>query len=150
MSNESPAIALQLPGARVAIIAALWNKDIVDRLIDGAVASLEAASANYDIIRVAGTFELSLLTKRCLKEYDAAIALGVVIRGDTAHFDYICQSVTTGLTQISLEVEKPVGFGVLMVDSEQQALDRSTKENNKGKESAEAVLLSLQQLSKLR
>jgi 6,7-dimethyl-8-ribityllumazine synthase len=91
-----------------------------------------------------------LLVSESLKTYDAAIALGVVIRGDTAHFDYICTSVTDGLTEVVLKAGKPVGFGVLMVETLEQALQRVEPNNNKGKESAEAVLLSLKQLSELR
>lgn len=150
MSSDSPSIQVQLPNTRIAIVASLWNSEIVDELIVGASEALDEASASYEVVRVAGAFELSLMIKNCLKEFDAAIALGVVIRGDTPHFDYICQSVTQGLTQISIDVEKPVGFGVLMVENEQQAWDRCQKNNNKGKESAEAVLLSLAQLLKLK
>ena len=148
MSSDGPRIQVQMPNARIAIVASIWNKEIVDELIVGASEALTDASASYEVVRVAGAFELSLIIKNCLKDFDAAIALGVVIRGDTAHFDYICQSVTQGLTQVSFEAEKPVGFGVLMVENEQQAWDRCLKNNNKGKESAEAVLLSLSYLLK--
>lgn len=148
MSSDGPSIQLQMPNARIAIVASLWNREIVDELIAGASEALTVAAASYEVVRVAGAFELSLIVKNCLKDFDAAVALGVVIRGDTAHFDYICQSVTQGLTQVSIEAEKPVGFGVLMVENEQQAWDRCQKDNNKGKESAEAVLLSLSHVLK--
>jgi 6,7-dimethyl-8-ribityllumazine synthase len=102
------------------------------------------------VFRVSGAFELPLVVAQSLKNFDAAIALGVVIRGDTAHFDYICQSVTDGLTRVVLDERKPVGFGVLMVENEEQALVRCHKDNNKGAESAEAVLLSLQKLLEIK
>lgn len=148
MSSEAPSIQLQMPNTRIAIIASIWNREIVDELIKGASEALTDAAASYEVVRVAGAFELSLIVKNYLKDFDAAIALGVVIRGDTAHFDYICQSVTQGLTHVSLEAEKPVGFGVLMVENEQQAWDRCREGNNKGKEGAEAVLLSLSHVLK--
>lgn len=150
MSLNGPTINLQMPNIRIAIVSTLWNEDIVHLLVEGAKSSLQMSSASFEEFQVAGAFELPLLVSECLKTFDAAIALGVVIRGDTPHFDYICASVTNGLTQVVLESHKPVGFGVLMVESIEQAQIRSQPENNKGKESAEAVLLSLKSLAELR
>jgi len=150
MSNDSPTIDISLPGVSIAVVATLWNAPIVDKLVEGAISAIELAGASFEEFRVAGAFELPLLVSESLKTYDAAIALGVVIRGDTAHFDYICTSVTDGLTEVVLKAGKPVGFGVLMVETLEQALQRVEPNNNKGKESAEAVLLSLKQLSELR
>lgn len=150
MSHQSPLINVSMPNARVAIVSTLWNDVIVHQLVEGAKASLQASSASFQEFHVAGAFELPLLVSECLQTFDAAIALGVVIRGDTAHFDYICTSVTNGLTQVVLETRKPVGFGVLMVETIEQAQMRSQPTNNKGKESAEAVLLSLKQLAELK
>lgn len=150
MSTESPSIHVSLPGATIAVVASLWNAPIVDKLVEGAIGSIESADASYKEFRVSGAFELPLVVAECLKTFDAAIALGVVLRGDTAHFDYICTSVTNGLTEVVLKAEKPVGFGVLMVETIEQALERIEPRTNKGKESAEAVLFSLKQLSDIR
>lgn len=150
MSKETPSITISLPGASIAVVATLWNAPIVDQLVTGAVSALETARASYKEFRVSGAFELPLVVAECLKTFDAAIALGVVIRGDTSHFEYICTSVTNGLTEVVLRARKPVGFGVLMVENVEQALERIEPNNNKGKESAEAVLLSLKQVSDIR
>lgn len=150
MSSQAPRIEVTLPHMRIAIVATLWNENIVDQLIDGAQDVLGEASMETHVFRVSGAFELPLVVAQSLKNFDAAIALGVVIRGDTAHFDYICQSVTDGLTRVVLDERKPVGFGVLMVENEEQALVRCHKDNNKGAESAEAVLLSLQKLLEIK
>lgn len=150
MSNESPTIDINLPGVSIAVVATLWNAPIVDKLVEGAVSRIQEAGATSQEFRVAGAFELPLVVLESLKTFDAAVALGVVMRGDTAHFDYICSSVTNGLTEVVLRSGKPVGFGVLMVDNIEQALERTGPNNNKGKESAEAVLLSLKQLNDVR
>lgn len=150
MSAESPSVRVSVPGASIAVVASLWNAPIVDKLVEGAISSIESADASYKEYRVSGAFELPLVVFECLKTCDAAVALGVVLRGDTAHFDYICMSVTNGLTEVVLKTEKPVGFGVLMVETIEQALERIESHNNKGRESAEAVLLSLKHLTDIR
>lgn len=149
MSTKSPRIEISNTSAKIAIIASLWNEEIVAQLIAGAEDTLSLASVEYETFRVSGAFELPLLCSRALERFDAAIALGVVIRGDTPHFDYINKAVTDGINRVILDSKKPIGFGVLMVEDDRQALERVQPNNNKGKESAEAVLLSLEQLRKV-
>lgn len=131
-------------GMRIAVVASSWHAKVMDGLIDGAVRALEEAGANYKIIRVPGSFELSLACHTMMSRgVDGAVALGVVIRGGTPHFDYVCEAATNGLTQVALESGKPVGFGLLTCDTEEQALDRAGLEGSsedKGWEAAAAVI----------
>ncbi|MED7954905.1 MULTISPECIES: 6,7-dimethyl-8-ribityllumazine synthase [unclassified Streptomyces] len=114
-------------GLKVAVIAAQWHEQVMNGLLDGAHRALkELGVAEPTVLRVPGTFELPVAAKRLAdRGYDAVIALGVVIRGGTPHFDYVCQAATAGLTQVSVDTGVPVGFGVLTCDDEQQALDRA-------------------------
>lgn len=154
MSREgAPEFELAAPGAKIAIIASAWHNQIMDSLIAGAQAALDSAQASYSVYRVAGAFEIPLASKVALETYDAVVALGVVIRGDTPHFDYVCDAVTSGITRIILDSQKPIGFGLLTVDNEKQALDRSQEPfngDNKGVEAAQAVLASLNLLRQFR
>ena len=125
-----------------AIIVAEWNEEITESLYDGALTSLKAHGVKQEnIIRknVPGSFELSLgaLWMAERKDIDAVICLGCVIKGDTPHFDYICQAVSYGITQAGLKSRKPVIFGVITTLDQQQALDRAGgKFGNKGEEAA--------------
>ncbi len=112
---------------KVAVIAAQWHEQVMNGLLDGAHRALkELGVAEPTVLRVPGTFELPVAAKRLAdRGYDAVIALGVVIRGGTPHFDYVCQAATAGLTQVSVDTGVPVGFGVLTCDNEQQAVDRA-------------------------
>ncbi|MFB7905869.1 6,7-dimethyl-8-ribityllumazine synthase [Kitasatospora sp. NPDC059146] len=112
---------------KVAVIAAQWHDKVMNGLLDGAHRALkELGVAEPTVLRVPGTFELPVAAKRLAdRGYDAVIALGVVIRGGTPHFDYVCQAATVGLTQVSVDTGVPVGFGVLTCDNEEQALDRA-------------------------
>ncbi|MFC5666826.1 6,7-dimethyl-8-ribityllumazine synthase [Kitasatospora misakiensis] len=112
---------------KVAVIAAQWHEQVMNGLLDGANRALkELGVAEPTVLRVPGTFELPVAAKRLAdRGYDAVIALGVVIRGGTPHFDYVCQAATAGLTQVSVDTGVPVGFGVLTCDNEQQAVDRA-------------------------
>ncbi|MFI9361867.1 6,7-dimethyl-8-ribityllumazine synthase [Kitasatospora sp. NPDC053057] len=112
---------------KVAVIAAQWHDQVMNGLLDGAHRALkELGVAEPTVLRVPGTFELPVAAKRLAERgYDAVIALGVVIRGGTPHFDYVCQAATAGLTQVSVDTGVPVGFGVLTCDNEEQALDRA-------------------------
>jgi 6,7-dimethyl-8-ribityllumazine synthase len=120
-------------------------------LIDGARRALAAAGAEGFLIRVPGAFELPLGVKQALSyagpEASGAVALGVVLRGGTPHFDYVCQAATAGLTEVALRTGKPVGFGLLTCDDEAQAVDRAGlagSREDKGAEAVEAVLSFLQ------
>ena len=133
-------------GMKFGIAVAEWNWKITGALLDGAVSLLKAQGCREEDImvkRVPGTFELSLAAQ-FMAEYtdvDAVIVLGCVIQGETRHFDFICQGVTQGVTQVSLTWNMPVVFGVLTTENEQQALDRAGgKHGNKGDEAAATAI----------
>jgi 6,7-dimethyl-8-ribityllumazine synthase len=133
---------LTADGIRVAIVASRWNDFIVSRLIGGAVDALErlgAASDAITIIRVPGSFELPMAAKRAAlsDEYDAVICLGVVIRGETSHNEYIAAEAIKGIAQVSLETNLPITLGVVTADNLEQAIDRAgAKSGNKGFDAA--------------
>lgn len=145
MSGEgSPLFELQGQDISVTILASLWHTEVMDGLVAGAQKALkEAGVPQVTLVRVAGSFELPLAAQTAAAGSDAIVALGVVIRGETPHFDYVCSAVTQGLTQVSLQCEVPIGFGVLTTDDEAQALDRAGlpgSKENKGYEAAQAAL----------
>jgi 6,7-dimethyl-8-ribityllumazine synthase len=133
---------LNAEGLRVAIVASRWNDFIVSRLIGGAVDALERLGASSDaitIIRVPGSFELPMAAKRAAMsdEYDAVICLGVVIRGETSHNEYIAAEVIKGIANVSLETNLPIALGVVTADNLEQAIDRAgAKSGNKGFDAA--------------
>ena len=133
---------LNAGGIRVAIVASRWNDFIVSRLIGGATDALERLGASSDaitIIRVPGSFELPMAAKRAAlsDEYDAVICLGVVIRGETPHNEYIAAEVFKGIAQVSLETNLPITLGVVTADNLEQAIDRAgAKSGNKGFDAA--------------
>jgi 6,7-dimethyl-8-ribityllumazine synthase len=130
---------------RIGVVAALWHEQIADGLLDGALRALrEVGIEEPTIVRVPGSFELPV-TARSLaaRGYDAIVALGVVIRGGTPHFDYVCQAATVGLTQVAVDTGVPVGFGVLTCDTDEQARARAGlpgSEEDKGREAALAAV----------
>ena len=126
---------------RVAVIAAQWHQQVMDGLVDGALRALnDLGISEPTVLRVPGTFELPVAAKVLAgRGYDAVVALGVVIRGGTPHFDYVCQGVTHGLTQVSVDTGVPVGFGVLTCDNEEQAVDRAGLEGSNEDKGHEAV-----------
>jgi 6,7-dimethyl-8-ribityllumazine synthase len=132
-------------GLRVAVVAASWHTQVMDGLVAGAERALAAYGIGEpEVIRVPGTFELPVVAAALARDgYDAVVALGVVIRGGTPHFDYVCSAATDGLTRVSVDHALPVGFGVLTCDTEEQALDRAGLEGSaedKGWEATAAVL----------
>jgi 6,7-dimethyl-8-ribityllumazine synthase len=131
-------------GLRVALVASLWHIEIMDGLLGGARRALADSNvAAVTEVRVPGTFELPVAAGRLAKGHDAVIALGVVIRGGTPHFDYVCQSAALGLTLVAQRTGVPVGFGVLTCDDEQQAFDRAGlpgSSEDKGYEAAASAL----------
>jgi 6,7-dimethyl-8-ribityllumazine synthase len=146
MSGDgAPAFQIDASGMRVVIVASQWHDQVMGGLIDGAVRACEAAGVEATILRVPGAFELPLAAQECARtgEFDAVIALGVVIRGGTPHFDYICQAATLGLETVARETSVPVGFGVLTCDTEQQALDRAGLPDSSEDKGAEAVQAAL-------
>lgn len=146
MSGNAPKITPpRVTDARIAILSATWHKDICDALIAGAERALkEAGVKQIEINHVAGSFELPLAAQYALKAgADAAIVLGVVVRGETPHFEYVCQGVTEGVMRVSLNLDKPIGFGILTVESIDQAIARSGvagSKEDKGYDSAIAAL----------
>ncbi|MET7285939.1 6,7-dimethyl-8-ribityllumazine synthase [Streptomyces sp. NPDC005573] len=136
---------------RVAVIAAQWHEKVMDGLVNGALRALhELGIDEPTLIRVPGTFELPVAAKVLAARYDAVVALGVVIRGGTPHFDYVCQGVTNGLTQVAVETGVPVGFGVLTCDDEEQALDRAGIEGSTEDKGHEAVTAAVATAATLR
>ena len=136
----------QIENIRIAIVAAEWNGHITSRLTDGAVALLKSqglTDEDIDIYHVPGAVELTYAASQLIEAslYDAVIVFGCVIRGGTPHFDYVCQSVTQGVTSLNADCDTPVIFGVLTVDNEQDAIDRAGGSlGNKGTEAAEAAI----------
>jgi 6,7-dimethyl-8-ribityllumazine synthase len=113
-------------GLRLGVVATRWHHEITDQMLDRALAAAKACGVdNVTVARVAGSVELPVLAQALAQRCDAVVALGVVIRGDTAHFEYVCQSVTDGLTRVALDESTPVAQGVLTVDTVDQALERA-------------------------
>lgn len=141
---------LGMADVRVAIIASSWHDVVMNGLIDGAVRTCEAAGVQYQLVRVPGSFELGVAAMRAAKSgVDAVIALGVVIRGGTPHFDFVCTAATDALNRVALDTGVPVGFGLLTCDNEEQALARAGlwhSTESKGQEAAEAALMTVQTL----
>jgi 6,7-dimethyl-8-ribityllumazine synthase len=139
-----PALQVDGAGLSVAIVAASWHAAVMDGLIDGARRGLaDAGVSSVRLVRVPGAFELPVACSRLAASYDAVVALGVVVRGGTPHFEYICQAATMGLTEVSVRTGVPVGFGVLTCDDHQQALDRAGLEGStedKGHQAATAAV----------
>lgn len=140
---------------RVALVAASWHEQVMDGLIAGA----ERAFADHKIeaavkTRVPGAFELPVVASALAQQgFDAVVALGVVIRGGTPHFDYVCSAATDGLRRVALDHTVAVGFGVLTCDDEAQAIDRAGLEGSredKGYEAAAAALQTAQAIKRIR
>ncbi|GAB6856921.1 6,7-dimethyl-8-ribityllumazine synthase [Microbacterium xylanilyticum] len=141
-------------GLNVVIVAGTWHETITNGLIAGAQRVLEETGANHRLVRVPGSFELAVAAQAAFAGgADAVVALGVIIRGGTPHFEYVSAATTDGLTRVSLDAGKPVGFGVLTLDDEQQGLDRAGLEGSKedkGAEAADAALRTAQVIRSLR
>lgn len=145
---------LDAEGLRVAIVASSWHDTVMDGLIAGATSACTRAGAVSSLFRVPGTFELPLAAQTAARAgFDAIVALGVVIRGGTPHFEYVCDAATTGLSRVALDTGVPVGFGVLTCDDEAQAVDRAGlpgSSEDKGTEAAEAALAMALALPSIR
>jgi 6,7-dimethyl-8-ribityllumazine synthase len=149
--------ALEIPkadGLRVGVVAASWHGEITDTLLERAVwLATQAGATTPTVVRVPGTIELPIVAQALATSHDAVVALGVVIRGGTPHFDYVCDSVTAGLTRVALDSGVPVGNGVLTCDTLDQAVDRSGapgSAEDKGAESMAAALATALVLRSLR
>lgn len=141
-------------GLKITIVAGLWHEVIAEALLAGARRILGPSGAEVTEIRVAGSFELPVVARVALDEgADAVVALGVIIRGGTPHFEYVSDAATSGLTQVSILTGKPVGFGVLTLDNEEQGIERAGlpgSKEDKGAEVAEAVLRTAVTIKALR
>ena len=149
MAGHAPEIAVpKFPKAKVAIISSSWHLDICDDLIAGATRALKAAEVKkIKTIYVPGSFEIPLAAQKVFeKGYDAVVAVGLVLKGETPHFDYVCQGVTQGVIDVQLQFSKPIGYGVLMCNDLDQAIARSGRagsKEDKGYDSAIAALALL-------
>ncbi|MFF5214203.1 6,7-dimethyl-8-ribityllumazine synthase [Micromonospora sp. NPDC000442] len=123
--GEPGSAPVDAAGMTVGVVAARWHGDLTDHMLDRAVAAAQACGARAVVARVAGSVELPVVAQALARRCDVVVALGVVVRGATAHFDYVCRSVTDGLTRVALDEGKPVAHGVLTVDTLEQARDRA-------------------------
>jgi 6,7-dimethyl-8-ribityllumazine synthase len=141
-------------GLRLGIVATTWHAEITGALLDRAVAAAAASGIpEPTVVRVPGAVELPVVAQALAEEHDAVVALGVVVRGGTPHFEYVCDAVTAGLTRVALDAGKPVGNGVLTTNDEQQARDRSGlpgSAEDKGWEATVAALATALTLRELR
>ena len=141
-------------GLDIVIVAGQWHETIANGLLDGARRALDAAGASYRVVPVPGSFELPVVAKAALDAgADAVVALGVIIRGGTPHFEFVSSAATDGLTRVALDAGKPVGFGVLTLDDEAQGIDRAGlpgSHEDKGFEAADAALRTALALRELR
>ncbi|BBC71977.1 6,7-dimethyl-8-ribityllumazine synthase [Altererythrobacter sp. B11] len=140
---------------RIALVVSQFNPEVTDGLRDGALAALAERGvkvADADIHSAPGAFEIPLLARALAHSgYDGVVGLGCVIKGDTAHFEYISQAASIGLMQAGLETGKPLTFGIITVYTEEQAVERSRADaHNKGREAAEACYAALQTLAAIR
>ena len=144
--NGAPKLAVDATGIKVTIVATSWHTVITDGLLAGAERALQAAgNSDYIVVRVPGAFELPLAASLAIQNgAEVVIALGVVIQGETPHFEYVCDAATSGLTRVQLDTSVPIGFGLFTVANEKQALDRAGltgSKEDKGAEAVEAAIL---------
>ena len=145
---------LDASGVRLAIVASTWHETICDALLDSAQRlAADAGVRKPTVVRVLGAIEIPVVAQELARNHDAVVALGVVIRGQTPHFDYVCDAVTQGLTRVSLDAATPVANGVLTTDNEEQALDRAglaSSAEDKGAQATAAALSTALTLRDLR
>lgn len=151
----APNLSIDASGARVVIVASSWHTEVMDGLIAGAQAALsDAQVTDVELVRAPGSFELPILSQAAARGgADAVIALGVIIRGGTPHFEYVSAAATDGLARVALDTGVPVGFGLLTCDDDAQALDRAglpDSREDKGREAAEAALATRAVLASTR
>ncbi|EFV12157.1 6,7-dimethyl-8-ribityllumazine synthase [Segniliparus rugosus] len=140
-------------GLSVGIVASGWHADIVDALLEGALRVAERAGVKTEVLRAPGALELPILAQALAEIHDAVVALGVVVRGETAHFDYVWQTVAQGLLRASLDSRTPITHGVLNTENREQAVDRAGlpgSAEDKGGEAAAAAINTALALRQLR
>lgn len=157
MSQDKPKFQkLSAKGMRFAIVVARYNSEITDQLLKGAVGILSkrgASGGDIAIFWVPGAFELPLTLKSLAKtkKYDALIALGAVIRGDTPHFEYVCQGATQGIQEAMLQTDVPIAFGLLTTNNKKEAIERiGGKEGHKGEEAARVAIEMAHLMKRMR
>ena len=146
MAGHTPDLTIpHLPNAKVAIISSSWHLDICSDLIAGATRALEEAKVGkIEVIFVPGSFEIPLAAQKAFeKGFDAVVALGLVLQGETPHFDYVCQGVTQGIIDVQLKFSKPIGYGVLMCNDLEQAIARSGRPGSKEDKGYDSALAAL-------
>jgi len=142
--------AVDASGLTLAIVATRWHREITDALVERATAAASACGVQRPyVVRVAGAIELPVVAQELARSFNAVACLGVVIRGGTPHFEYVCDSVTAGLTRVALDTGTPVGNGVLTCDTVEQALDRSGLPGSHEDKGWEAVMAALDTASVL-
>ena len=138
------AAVVDASGLSLAIVATRWHREITDALVArGTAAAAACGVPDPVVVRVAGAIELPVVAAELARHHDAVACLGVVIRGGTPHFDYVCQAATTGLTLVAQRTGVPIGFGVLTCDDDQQALDRAGLPGAKEDKGYEATVAAL-------
>lgn len=154
MSGEGrPDLRVEAAGMRLGVVATRWNEHVVEPMLDRALAAAEECGAVADVAHVAGSIELPVVAQQFAASHDVVVCLGAVIRGGTPHFDYVCRSVTDGLTRVALDAATPVGNGVLTCDTLDQALDRCglpDSSEDKGWEATMAAIDAAVVLRRLR
>lgn len=152
----APAVHTDGTGLRVAVVASSWHEPIMNGLIDGTrrgLADAQVAAADTTLVRVPGSFELGVVAAELVRHHDAVVALGVVIRGGTPHFEYVCAAATEALSALARTSGVPIGFGLLTCDDEDQGLDRAglaDSREDKGHEAASAAVATAVVLRDLR
>lgn len=140
----APSLKVDGSGKTIDIVASLWHTEVMDGLVDGALRAVDAAGATARVHRVPGAFELPVVAEKLARGgAQAIVCLGVVVRGDTPHFDYVCDAVTRGLTDVARHHAVAVGFGVLTTDNDAQALARAGLKDSREDKGAEAVEAAL-------
>lgn len=149
--GAAPTTPFDAQDLTVAVVAAQWHTEVMDGLLAGAERALTAFGVTQrTIVRVPGTFELPVVAAKLATTHDAVVALGVVIRGGTPHFEYVCSAATDGLNRVALDSGVPVGFGVLTCDTDAQALDRAGLPGSAEDKGFEATAAALQTADTLR
>ena len=150
-SGAPPPRPVDAKGITLGVVATRWHEQVTDALVDSALRTAQECGVEEPcVVRVSGAIELPVVAQALAARYDAVVALGLVLRGGTPHFEYVCDSVTAGLTRVALDARTPVGNGELTCDTEQQALDRSGLPGAKEDKGREATLAALDTARTLR
>ncbi|MFJ6376326.1 6,7-dimethyl-8-ribityllumazine synthase [Pseudarthrobacter oxydans] len=154
MKNSGPTREEIHRDTRIAVISGVWHGRIADGLLAGATSALEDSGCQFEIFHVSSSFDLPLIAQAALEgTWDGAVVLGVIMKGESSHFERLSEVVTKGLGEVTLQTRKPIGFGVLMVNTEKEGEERaglSDSKEDRGREAAEWTLASTALLRQLR